>query len=108
MRYGYSDEEDLNEYELKREIKDPKQRWIVRIVRSMKDYYKKCPYYDTKSGDCFILFNTEDHKCRERVSTRDAQYLRRFWRVGMMSLRGEVSRYRMTSETWHCTKGLIE
>ena len=63
MRYGYSDEEDLNEYELKREIKDPKQRWIVRIVRSMKDYYKKCPYYDIRSGDCFILFNTEDHKC---------------------------------------------
>lgn len=69
MKYGYSDEEDLNEYELKKEIKDPKQRWVIRIIRSMKNYYKKCPYYDIKSGECFIKLNVEDTKC-----TREGKY----------------------------------
>lgn len=63
VKHGYSDEEDLNEYELSREIRDPKQRWINRIIRSMKDYYKKCPYYDARSNECFIMFNAEENKC---------------------------------------------
>lgn len=69
MRYTYNDEGDLNEFELRREVKDPRQKWIIRIVKSMKMYYKKCPYFDTKSGDCFISFNSNDNKCH-----RDGKY----------------------------------
>ena len=69
MRYAYQDEGDLSEFELKREVQDPKQKWIMRIIKSMKMYYRKCPYFDNKTGMCFISFTQEDNRCR-----RDGRY----------------------------------
>ncbi len=37
-----------------KERSDPKNRWIARMFRSARQYYKLCPYYDKKTGDCFI------------------------------------------------------
>lgn len=58
------DEEDISELELKKEPQDPKSKWINRIIRSIKMYYKRCPYYDTKTGICFIAYDREDNRCR--------------------------------------------
>lgn len=69
MRHAYQDEEDLNEFELRKEVKDPRQKWIIRIIRSMRMYYKKCPYFDPKTNACFISFMGSDDKCH-----RDGKY----------------------------------
>ncbi|BEP17611.1 hypothetical protein PYJP_09630 [Pyrofollis japonicus] len=37
-----------------RERKDPKKRWIMRMLRSAKQYHKMCPYYDKRTGKCFL------------------------------------------------------
>ncbi len=37
-----------------REKADPKKRWVDRMVKSAKKYHKICPYYDKKTGNCFI------------------------------------------------------
>lgn len=36
-----------------KERKDPKRKWVGRMMRSAKQYYKLCPYYDKKTGECF-------------------------------------------------------
>ncbi|MEM0453301.1 MAG: hypothetical protein QXO98_01390 [Sulfolobales archaeon] len=36
------------------EKKDPKKRWLERIMRSAKSYHKICPYYDKRLGNCFL------------------------------------------------------
>ncbi len=38
----------------KQEKKDPKKRWVERMVKSAKLYHKICPYYDKKTTNCFI------------------------------------------------------
>ncbi len=38
-----------------KERKDPKNRWINRMMRSAKQYHKMCPYYDKRTTKCFIL-----------------------------------------------------
>jgi len=30
------------------------QKWIQRMLRSAKQYYKLCPYYDKKTLKCFL------------------------------------------------------
>lgn len=37
-----------------RNNRDPKKRWIARMVRSAKQYHKMCPYYDKRTGKCFL------------------------------------------------------
>ncbi len=64
-----SDEDDFNEFELRKEIKDPKRKWADRIVKSIKIYYKKCPYFDLHSSDCFIMEGGRGGKC-----PRDGKY----------------------------------
>ncbi len=43
----------LNQVE-EREKKDPKRRWVMRMLRSAKQYHKMCPYYDKRTGRCFL------------------------------------------------------
>jgi len=38
-----------------REKRDPKKRWVQRMIRSAKLHHKICPYYDKKKGTCFKL-----------------------------------------------------
>ncbi|RUM47319.1 MAG: hypothetical protein DSY37_02720 [Hyperthermus sp.] len=37
-----------------KERRDPKRRWINRMMRSAKQYHKMCPYYDKRTGKCFL------------------------------------------------------
>ncbi len=37
-----------------KERRDPKKRWIMRMLRSAKQYHKMCPYYDKRTGKCFL------------------------------------------------------
>ena len=37
-----------------KEKKDPKKRWVQRMMRSAKQYHKMCPYYDKRTGKCFL------------------------------------------------------
>ncbi len=69
MRFVEEDDVHESEFEVKPEAKDPKTKWIVRIVRSIKRYYKRCPYYDLKTGMCFISYDREDNRC-----LRDGKY----------------------------------
>ncbi len=43
-----------------------KQRWMQRMLRSAKHHHKICPYYDKKTGMCFIALG---EKC-----DRDGRY----------------------------------
>lgn len=64
-------EEDMSEYELEQRrssSKDPKQRWINKIISSIQRYYKKCPHYDFKTGMCLIM-DSDNPKC-----PRDGRY----------------------------------
>ncbi len=36
------------------EGKDPKKRWLERIMKSAKFYHKICPYYDKRLDTCFL------------------------------------------------------
>ncbi|ABN69830.1 conserved hypothetical protein [Staphylothermus marinus F1] len=58
-------QEALGKVEKKEEV-DEKQRWIQRMIRSAKHHHKICPYYDKKTGMCFL---TLGEKC-----TRDGRY----------------------------------
>ena len=39
---------------------DPKYKWIRQIMLSARKYHKLCPYYDKRTGKCFLEF---DYKC---------------------------------------------
>lgn len=41
-----------------------KSRWIERIVRSAKQTYKLCPYFDKKTNSCFIKMLKSQKKSR--------------------------------------------
>ncbi len=72
-------EEEIEELELKEKaVQDPKQKWIMRIIRSMKSCYRRCPYFDTKSGQCLIKFTDEDKKCRRDGKYEGCAVLERF------------------------------
>ncbi len=68
-RTNYIEEGDISEFELKSKPTDPKSKWIQRIIRSISMYYKRCPYFDMKTGICFIAYDREDNKC-----PRDGKY----------------------------------
>ena len=34
--------------------KDPKRRWVERMIKSAKQYHKICPYFDKKIDSCFL------------------------------------------------------
>lgn len=36
------------------EKKDPKKRWMERMMKSAKSYHKICPYFDKRLGNCFL------------------------------------------------------
>ncbi len=36
------------------ERKDPKKRWMERMMKSAKSYHKICPYFDKRLGNCFL------------------------------------------------------
>ena len=59
----FFEEGDISEYELHEKPSDPKTKWIQRIIRSISMYYKRCPYYDMKTGICFIAYDREDNRC---------------------------------------------
>ncbi len=69
MLYLYREDSDISEFELKKEVKDPRTKWVMRIIKSIKKYYKKCPYYDMKTSICFIAYERKDNKC-----PRDGRY----------------------------------
>ncbi len=56
----------LSEAEKKERESDEKQKWIQRMIRSARHHHKICPYYDKKTGMCFL---TLGEKC-----TRDGRY----------------------------------
>jgi hypothetical protein len=56
----------LSEAEKREKKSDEKQKWIQRMIRSAKHHHKICPYYDKKTGMCFL---TLGEKC-----TRDGRY----------------------------------
>ncbi|ADI31213.1 hypothetical protein [Staphylothermus hellenicus] len=58
-------QEALGKAEKKEEV-DEKQKWIQRMIRSAKHHHKICPYYDKKTGMCFL---TLGEKC-----PRDGRY----------------------------------
>ena len=37
-----------------REREDPQRKWVQRMLRSAKQYHKLCPYYDKRTGRCFL------------------------------------------------------
>jgi len=37
-----------------REKADPRRRWVEKMVKSAAKYHKICPYFDKKTGNCFI------------------------------------------------------
>ncbi|NPA04810.1 MAG: hypothetical protein GXO09_01765 [Crenarchaeota archaeon] len=37
-----------------KERRDPKKRWVNRMMKSAKQYHKMCPYYDKRTGNCFL------------------------------------------------------
>ena len=38
-----------------KERKDPKKKWVARMLRSAKQHHKgMCPYYDRKTKLCFV------------------------------------------------------
>jgi len=39
-----------------------KSKWVERIIRSAKQTYKLCPYYDKKTLSCFIKMMKSDRK----------------------------------------------
>jgi hypothetical protein len=43
---------------------DPKKRWVDRMMRSAKQYHKICPYFDKKTGNCFIKLLSGYKKAR--------------------------------------------
>ncbi|MET1101709.1 MAG: hypothetical protein ABWW69_04445 [Pyrodictiaceae archaeon] len=43
----------MNQFEEK-DRRDPKKRWVLRMLRSAKQYHKMCPYYDKRTGKCFL------------------------------------------------------
>jgi hypothetical protein len=50
-------EEELNKVlstEGPKEKVDPKKKWVDRMLKSASKYHKICPYYDKKTGNCFI------------------------------------------------------
>ena len=49
-------EEDLRKALVKEERgqKDPKKRWVAKMVRSAKLHHKICPYFDRKKKSCFL------------------------------------------------------
>jgi len=51
---------------------NPKKRWVNRMMRSAKQYYKLCPYYDKKTGECFIK-KTDPHFTNTRCD-RDGRF----------------------------------
>lgn len=46
--------------------KSPKEAWVERMVKSAKQYHKRCPYFDHKTKICFV---TLGEKC-----TRDGRF----------------------------------
>lgn len=54
---SYRTSEDEIRRALETEVKakkDPKKRWVERMLRSAKQYHKICPYYDKKTLACFL------------------------------------------------------
>ncbi len=45
---------EVLDHEEERDKKDPKKKWIARMIRSAKQYHKMCPYYDKRTGKCFL------------------------------------------------------
>ncbi len=68
-RTKYYEDTDISEFEIEKRPTDPKSKWIQRIIKSISMYYKRCPYYDPKTGMCFIAYNRRDNKC-----PRDGKY----------------------------------
>lgn len=56
---------DVEAEEEKKE-KGPKEAWVERMIRSARQYHKRCPYFDHKTKICFI---TLGDKC-----TRDGRF----------------------------------
>ncbi len=55
MSYKVSEEEIKKALDLEAKAKkDPKKRWVERMIRSAKQYHKICPYYDKKTVACFL------------------------------------------------------
>lgn len=66
---NYVSDDELQKLIEKKEDKssmDEKQKWIQRMIRSARHHHKICPYYDKKTGMCFL---TLGDKC-----DRDGRY----------------------------------
>ncbi len=44
----------LSEQKPKQEDNSEKQKWIQKMIKSAKHHHKICPYYDKKTGMCFL------------------------------------------------------
>lgn len=51
-------EEALASKEEKKTV-DEKQKWVQRMIRSAKHHHKICPYYDKKTGMCFLKLGSK-------------------------------------------------
>ena len=38
---------------------DEKQKWVTRMIRSAKHHHKICPYFDKKTGMCFLALGAK-------------------------------------------------
>ena len=49
----------LEEKQAQKAVADEKQRWVARMLRSAKHHHKICPYFDKKTGMCFLTLGTK-------------------------------------------------
>ncbi len=48
----------LEEKQRVKETTNEKQKWVARMLRSAKHHHKICPYYDKKTGMCFLTLGS--------------------------------------------------
>ncbi len=49
----------LEEKQKPKETTNEKQKWITRMLRSARHHHKICPYYDKKTGMCFLTLGSK-------------------------------------------------
>ncbi len=49
----------LEEKQAQKTSPDEKQKWVARMMRSAKHHHKICPYFDKKTGMCFLALGAK-------------------------------------------------
>ncbi len=49
----------LEEKQARKQVSDEKQKWVSRMIRSARHHHKICPYFDKKTGMCFLALGAK-------------------------------------------------